>query len=290
MGLISWLIAIPFITMVAVVCVPERHWRAIRWISASGTGLHLLLTAVMVTRYWREASADMASMKTAMLTKLYLVERVSWFDSLGIQYFVGVDGISASMVILTSIIIFTGVLASWYVENRTKEFYALLLLLVTGVFGVFLSFDLFLFFMFYEVGRAADVPPYRHLGDRPQRVQRHEAHPDAARRQRVHSRGLPRALQRVRPLHLRLAATGASPLSDRLPELGVPHHLHRVRRAGRVVSVAHVVARRPQFRANGRIHVTRGRAHETRRLRRVAYCRVPAAGRAPSTGACSSWP
>ena len=84
-----------------------------------------------------------------------------WFQSLGIQYFVGVDGISVAMVILTSIIIFTGVLASWNVETRTKEFFALLLTLVTGVFGVFLSFDLFLFFMFYEL---AVLPMYLLIG------------------------------------------------------------------------------------------------------------------------------
>jgi NADH-quinone oxidoreductase subunit M len=74
---------------------------------------------------------------------------------------VGVDGISASMIILTAVIIFCGVLASWNVESRTKEFFALLLLLVTGVFGVFLSFDLFLFFMFYEL---AVLPMYLLIG------------------------------------------------------------------------------------------------------------------------------
>ena len=66
-----------------------------------------------------------------------------------------------AMVILTSIIIFTGVLASWYVETRTKEFFVLLLTLVTGVFGVFVSFDLFLFFMFYEL---AVLPMYLLIG------------------------------------------------------------------------------------------------------------------------------
>ena len=161
MGLISWLIALPFITMMVVVMIPERHWRAIRWVSACGTGLHLILTAVMVARYWHLASADLEVLKTATMTKLYMVERIPWFESLGIQYLVGVDGISAAMVILTSIIIFTGSLASWYVDVRTKEFYALLLLLVTGVFGVFLSFDLFLFLMFYEL---AVLPMYLLIG------------------------------------------------------------------------------------------------------------------------------
>jgi NADH-quinone oxidoreductase subunit M len=65
------------------------------------------------------------------------------------------------MVMLTSIVIFAGVLASWYVDIRTKEFFALLLTLVTGVFGVFVSFDLFLFLMFYEL---AVLPMYLLIG------------------------------------------------------------------------------------------------------------------------------
>jgi NADH-quinone oxidoreductase subunit M len=161
MGLVSWLIALPFLTMVAVLAVPAGRWKAIRWIAAAGTGAHLVLTAVVTWLYWQAASPDIASMKTALYTKLYLVEYVPWFKSLGIQYFVGLDGISMAMVILTSIIIFTGVLASWNVERRPKEFFALLLLLVTGVFGVFLSFDLFLFFMFYEL---AVLPMYLLIG------------------------------------------------------------------------------------------------------------------------------
>jgi len=161
MGLVSWLIAIPFLTAVAVVLTPARQWRSIRWIAASGTGLHLALTGVMTWRYWQAAGQDAAAMKGALFSKLYLVERVPWFPSLGIHYFVGVDGISVAMVMLTSIIIFTGVLASWYVETRTKEFFALLLTLVTGVFGVFLSFDLFQFFMFYEL---AVLPMYLLIG------------------------------------------------------------------------------------------------------------------------------
>jgi NADH-quinone oxidoreductase subunit M len=161
MGIVSWLIAIPFITTLAVLAVPSRRWYLIRWISAVGCGIHLILTAVTTCLYWQAAAKDTAFMKTAMLTKLYLVEQVQWFHSLGIQYFVGIDGISMAMVILTSIIIFTGVLASWYVDIRTKEFFVLLLTLVTGVFGVFVSFDLFLFFMFYEL---AVLPMYLLIG------------------------------------------------------------------------------------------------------------------------------
>ncbi|MBX7258600.1 MAG: NADH-quinone oxidoreductase subunit M [Candidatus Hydrogenedentes bacterium] len=161
MGLLSWIIAVPFITMLFVVCVPARQWRAIRWISAFGCGIHLVLTTILVYRYWQEASPNMEAIRSANLATLFFVERIPWFPSLGITYYIGVDGISVSMIVLTSLIIFTGSLASWYVDIRTKEFYALLLLLVTGVFGVFVSYDLFLFFMFYEL---AVLPMYLLIG------------------------------------------------------------------------------------------------------------------------------
>ena len=161
MGLLSWIVAVPFITMLGVVFTPGKHWRTIRWISAIGCSIHLALTALLVYRYWTAASPDDTAIRSAHLATLYFVERIPWFKSLGITYFIGVDGISVSMIVLTSLIIFTGSLASWYVDVRTKEFYALLLLLVTGVFGVFVSFDLFLFFMFYEL---AVLPMYLLIG------------------------------------------------------------------------------------------------------------------------------
>ena len=68
------------------------------------------------------------------------------------------------MVLLTSIIIFAGVFASWTVTVRSQEFYALLLALVTGVYGVFVSLDLFVFFLFYELAVLPDVSADRHLG------------------------------------------------------------------------------------------------------------------------------
>ena len=161
MGIVSWLVLLPFLTAIAVVMVPQEKWKSIRWIALGGTGVHLILTSVVTYQYWLLASLDVTAMKSAKFTKLYLVEKVTWFKSLGITYLVGLDGISLAMVILTSIIIFTGVLASWNVENRTKEFFAMLLVLVTGVFGVFVSFDLFLFFVFYEV---AVLPMYLLIG------------------------------------------------------------------------------------------------------------------------------
>ena len=88
---------------------------------------------------------------------LQFVEQATWVRSAGISYLMGVDGINVPMVLLTGIVAFCGVLSSLELKFRVKEFFALFMFLVTGVFGVFMSFDMFFFFLFYEV---AVLPMY----------------------------------------------------------------------------------------------------------------------------------
>ena len=88
-------------------------------------------------------------------------EHMDLVPTFGTSYLLGIDGMSALLCLLTAIIIFAGVFASWTVKERSQEFYALLLLLVTGVFGVFVSLDLFVFFLFYEI---AVLPMYLLIG------------------------------------------------------------------------------------------------------------------------------
>jgi NADH-quinone oxidoreductase subunit M len=83
--------------------------------------------------------------------------RRDWIPQLGISYHLAADGISLTLILLTGIAAVTGVLFSWNVERRTRQFFAFYLLLIGGVYGVFLSFDLFLLFVFYEI---VIVPKY----------------------------------------------------------------------------------------------------------------------------------
>ncbi len=88
---------------------------------------------------------------------LQFVEKYEWVKTFGITYFVGVEGLNAPLLLLTGIVIFTGVLTMWELENRVKEYFIFMLALVTGVFGVFMAYDMFFFFLFYEI---AVVPMY----------------------------------------------------------------------------------------------------------------------------------
>ena len=79
------------------------------------------------------------------------VEKIPWLPALGISYHVGVDGMNTPLVLLTGIVMFTGVLISWKIDDRPREFFAFLFILATGVFGVFVTLDLFMLFFFYEI-------------------------------------------------------------------------------------------------------------------------------------------
>ncbi len=89
--------------------------------------------------------------------EILTVTRLPWIPQLGIEYHLAADGISLVLVLLTGIAATAGILFSWNIERRTGEFFAFYLALIGGVYGVFLSFDLLLLFVFYEI---AIIPKY----------------------------------------------------------------------------------------------------------------------------------
>ncbi len=82
---------------------------------------------------------------------MQFIENIPWIADLGVSYALGVDGISIPLLLLTNLIGFSAIYASWNIGSRIKEFFALLLILITGVMGTFVTTDLFIFFLFYEV-------------------------------------------------------------------------------------------------------------------------------------------
>ncbi|HEV8584732.1 MAG TPA: NADH-quinone oxidoreductase subunit M [Methylomirabilota bacterium] len=149
LSVITWA---PFVGALLIMFTARRSPLAVRLIAAVTTGISTLLSLWLYAAYDRDI---------AQTTGFQFYEKVPLVPPLGINYELGVDGISLLMVLLTSIIIFAGVFASWTVATRSQEFYALLLALVTGVYGVFVSLDLFVFFLFYEL---AVLPMYLLIG------------------------------------------------------------------------------------------------------------------------------
>lgn len=141
--MLAWTIYISFAGAIAA-WLTGRERAGLARIIALGTSLAALVCAL----------AGSANLNPGEVTEL---ARALWIPQLGISYFLAADGISATLVILTGLAAVCGVLFSWNISHRANEFFALYLALIGGVFGVFLSFDLFLLFVFYEI---AIIPKY----------------------------------------------------------------------------------------------------------------------------------
>ena len=125
--------------LLVILFIPETRAKQIKWVSALFSGIPLVLSAHLFFSYDKS------------LAGLQFVEKIAWVPSLGITYFNAADGFNLPMLFLTGIVFFTGVLTMWELNTRVKEFYALYFLLVTGVFGLFMSMDLFFIFIWYDV-------------------------------------------------------------------------------------------------------------------------------------------
>ncbi len=138
-NILSWLIWLPIIGMVAIAFIPRDKEDVIKITAAVATGLQFLLTLVL----WQNYDAGNGSMQ--------FMERAEWIPSFNITYILGVDGLSLPMAILTALLCFIGVFVSWNINKAVKGYFALFLLLDTGIMGVFFSMDFFLFYIFWEV-------------------------------------------------------------------------------------------------------------------------------------------
>jgi NADH-quinone oxidoreductase subunit M len=141
--MLAWTIYISFLGVLLLLMLPKKSVRMARLLA--------LLTAVagFTITLWSFAAQRSGELVT--------VARIPWIPSLGIEYYLAADGISLTLLLLTGIVAIAGVLFSWNVEYRAKEFFAFYLALIGGVYGVFLSFDLLLLFIFYEI---AIIPKY----------------------------------------------------------------------------------------------------------------------------------
>ncbi len=141
--MIAWTIYITFAGAVLLVFTPRAF---ARWIALATTAAGLVTSVIAL---FQISIVDLATFKTIVC--------VPWVPMLGMNYHLAVDGISLTMALVTGLVAVASVLFSWDVEHRPNEFFFWLLLVVGGSYGVFLSADLFLLFLFYEL---VIVPKY----------------------------------------------------------------------------------------------------------------------------------
>ncbi len=149
MPILSAIVFLPLLGAIAVALTRRESVRAPRVVAAVFSAAALALSLVVLFGF-RPGQPG-----------VQFVEKAPWVPSLGVSYFLGVDGLNLPMVVLTALLTFLAVLASWRIELRPKEYFAILLLLETGVLGVFTALDLALFFLFWEVEL---IPMYLLIG------------------------------------------------------------------------------------------------------------------------------
>jgi NADH-quinone oxidoreductase subunit M len=163
---LSAIVFVPIVAAVIILFMDNKQRDLIRGVGISTAVILLALSAGVFFGYNSDVRGEGGLLATQdtmakaggdfLGTRMFknglaFEEEYDWVPSLGITYHVGVDGLSAPMVLLTGMVAVAGVLISWNIEDRMREFMAFFLLLVAGVYGVFISIDMFLLFFFYEL-------------------------------------------------------------------------------------------------------------------------------------------
>lgn len=151
MDILTLFITVPIITI--LVLVFTKDLKQSRMVALVGMSVQFLMSIHLVYAYFKERQTNSDIM--------VFVKDIEWFQHFNIHYAIGVDGISVAMIVLSSIVVFAGVFISWKMEDLPKEFFISLIVLATGVFGFFISLDLFTMFVFYEI---AVIPMYLLIG------------------------------------------------------------------------------------------------------------------------------
>ena len=138
-NVLTWMIFTPLLGAVVLLCLPSRAEKLIKMVAIGFTIPPLLLAIGIFQDFDRTTTA------------MQFVQRAEWIPAFNIQYFVGIDGISITMVLLSALLCPICLLASWNIDKAVKAYFALFLLLDTAMMGVFCALDFFLFFVFWEV-------------------------------------------------------------------------------------------------------------------------------------------
>ena len=152
MDILTLLVVVPSLTVVVLLFFGKGLVKA-RTISLIGSLVQVGMALNLLFAYLKERAVN---------DNIMLFSRdITWFESFNIHYAIGVDGVSVALILLTSIIVLAGVFISWKIDQLPKEFFIFLIILAAGVYGFFISVDLFTMFVFYEI---AVIPMYLLIG------------------------------------------------------------------------------------------------------------------------------
>ncbi len=148
------LLLVPLCGAVCVAMLGPKRIPAIRWVSLAATLLNLVLALVVASHFIDIRDVALRKLLWTFEPEFTTIVDILPFGSTAVQFFIGVDGLNIWLIVLTALLMVPAVLVSWNSKNtleRTNEFYAWLLALETAMIGVFLAFDIILFYVFFEL-------------------------------------------------------------------------------------------------------------------------------------------
>ena len=161
LGPLTWITFLPILGMIIVLCIPsgnddlgkEKSQNLFRWITLGITFVQLVIAVIIMFNFNIHLVGvnDESSMQFVEKAQWIYLSGLPLIGDVRIEYFVGIDGLSAPMVLLTAIITFIATLSSWNIKKSAKGYFAMYLLLDTGMMGVFVALDFFLFYVFWEL-------------------------------------------------------------------------------------------------------------------------------------------
>jgi len=137
--ILSWMTFFPVIGAAVIMFVPRDRKEIVKTVAAAAAAVPLILAVQLFMNFDRSISG------------FQFVEHYEWIKNFNIEYFMGIDGLSVPMVLLTAFLSFLCIIASWNIDKAVKGYFALFLLLEAGMMGVFCALDFFLFYVFWEV-------------------------------------------------------------------------------------------------------------------------------------------
>lgn len=151
--ILSLITFLPIAGMIIILFLPKEKRDSIRYTTLAITALQVVLAIILLSNYNYSAAGVFEEKSFQFIEKFRWIEitGISWLGTVKIDYFLGIDGISMPMVLLTAIISFIATISSWNIEKSVKGYFALFLLLDTGMMGVFVALDFFLFYIFWEL-------------------------------------------------------------------------------------------------------------------------------------------
>lgn len=151
--ILSLITFLPVLGMILILFIPKEQQKTVKYLSLAITGIQVVLAIVLLANYNYNSAGVFEEKSFQFIEKFTWINitGITWLGTVKIDYFLGIDGISMPMVLLTAIVSFIACISSWTITKAVKGYFALFLLLDTGMMGVFVALDFFLFYIFWEI-------------------------------------------------------------------------------------------------------------------------------------------